>query len=127
VLGGKKVAEFQTVQRRIGEAAARLDACKLVAGRDCAMTEEEARRDGRTGLETRMRNRRSQSFIAHEAQTAINLIFDAAGGRCLQWDHPLQRAWRDVGAINHHISLNFDAVMSMFGQHRFGLRPEGQY
>jgi hypothetical protein len=58
---------------------------------------------------------------------AIDLIFNAAGGRCLQHGHPLQRAWRDVAAINHHISLNYDAVMSMYGQFVFGLPLEGQY
>jgi hypothetical protein len=41
--------------------------------------------------------------------------------RCLQHGHPLPRAWRDVAAINHHIGLNFDAVMSMYGQFVFGL------
>jgi hypothetical protein len=75
----------------------------------------------------RLLSRRTQSFIANEAKTAIDLIFDAAGGRCLQQGHPLQRAWRDVAAINHHISLNFDAVMSMYGQFVFGLPLEGQY
>ena len=75
----------------------------------------------------RLHNRRSQSFIANEAKATVDLIFDAAGGRCLQQSHPLQRAWRDVAAINHHISLNFDAVMSMYGQFFFGLPLEGQY
>jgi hypothetical protein len=60
-------------------------------------------------------------LIVNEAKTAIDLIFDAAGGRSLQHCHPLQRAWRDVAAISHHISLNFDAVMSMYGQFVFGL------
>ena len=127
VLGGKKVAEFQTIQRRVGEAAARIDACNLVADRDVREAEAEAAAIGKTSLDTRMRNRRSQAFLAHEAQTAMNLVFDAVGGRCLQSDHPIQRAWRDIAAINHHISLNFDAVMSMYGQHCFGLPPEGQY
>lgn len=127
VLGGSKVAEFQTVQKRVGEAAARVDAARLVAYRDIEEAEAEVRADGKSSLEMRLRNRRSQSFIAHEAQTAMNLIFDAAGGRCLQYDHPIQRAWRDVAAVNHHISLNFDAVMSMYGQHRFGLPLVGQY
>ena len=31
VLGGKKIADFQTIQKRVGEAAARIDACRLVA------------------------------------------------------------------------------------------------
>lgn len=127
VLGGKKVSDFQTVQKRVGEASARVDACTLVTRRDIEEAEAEVQVDKATSLQTRMRNRRGQSFCAHEAQVAMNLIFDAVGGRSLQYDHPAQRAWRDVAAINHHISLNFDAVMSMYGQYQFGLPLEGQY
>ena len=127
VPGGKRIADFQTVQRRIGEAAARIDAGRTLAERDVAAAEDEVWREGRTSMERRLCNRRTQSFMTYEAQTAINLVFDAAGGRMLQHDHPIQRAWRDVAAITHHISLNFDAVMSMYGQYAFGLPPEGQY
>lgn len=127
VLGGKKIADFQTVQKRVGEAAARIDACRLLTARAVDEAEAEVRALGKTTLDTRMRNRRTQAFVAHEAMAAMNLIFDAVGGRSLQHDHPIQRAWRDVAAVNHHISLNFDAVMSMYGQHVFGLPPEGQY
>ena len=31
MLGGKRIADFQTIQKRVGEAAARVDACRLVA------------------------------------------------------------------------------------------------
>jgi alkylation response protein AidB-like acyl-CoA dehydrogenase len=127
VLGGKRIADFQTIQKRVGEAGARIEACRLVAQHAIDAAESEARRDGASSMKTRLDNRRAQSFIANEAKTAIDLIFDAAGGRCLQHSHPLQRAWRDVAAINHHISLNFDAVMSMYGQFVFGLPLEGQY
>ena len=89
--------------------------------------ELQVRHDGKSSMAIRLLSRRTQSFIANEAKTATDLIFDAAGGRCLQHSHPLQRAWRDVAAINHHISLNFDAVMSMYGQFVFGLPLEGQY
>lgn len=127
VLGGKKVADFQTVQRRIGEASARIDASRTLVWHDIEAAEAEAADENRTTLETRLHNRRTQAFIAQEAMTAMNLVFDAVGGRGLQRDHPTQRAWRDVAAVNHHISLNHDAVMSMYGQHLFGLPPEGQY
>jgi alkylation response protein AidB-like acyl-CoA dehydrogenase len=127
VLGGKRISDFQTVQKRVGEAAARIDACRLVAQHAVDIAEREARCDGKSSLATRLLARRTQSFIANEAKTAVDLIFDAAGGRCLQHGHPLQRAWRDVAAVNHHISLNFDAVMSMYGQFVFGLPLEGQY
>jgi alkylation response protein AidB-like acyl-CoA dehydrogenase len=127
VLGGKKIADFQTIQKRVGEAAARIDACRLVAQHAVDAAELQVRHDGKSSMAIRLLSRRTQSFIANEAKTAIDLIFDAAGGRCLQHGHPLQRAWRDVAAINHHISLNFDAVMSMYGQFVFGLPLEGQY
>jgi alkylation response protein AidB-like acyl-CoA dehydrogenase len=127
VLGGKRIADFQTIQKRVGEAAARIDACRLVAQHAIETAESQVRHDGKSSMAVRLLGRRSQSFIANDAKTAIDLIFDAAGGRCLQYGHPLQRAWRDVAAINHHISLNFDAVMSMYGQFVFGLPLEGQY
>jgi resorcinol 4-hydroxylase (FADH2) len=127
VLGGKRIADFQTIQKRVGEEGARIDACRLVARHAIDAAEREVRHDGKSSMPIRLLSRRSQSFIANEAKTAIDLIFDAAGGRCLQHGHPLQRAWRDVAAINHHISLNFDAVMSMYGQFVFGLPLEGQY
>src|SRR3954471_5502033 len=127
VLGGKKIADFQTIQKRVGEAAARIDACRLVAQHAVDAAELQVRSEGKSSMAIRLLSRRTQSFIANEAKTAIDLIFDAAGGRCLQHGHPLQRAWRDVAAINHHISLNFDAVMSMYGQFVFGLPLEGQY
>jgi alkylation response protein AidB-like acyl-CoA dehydrogenase len=127
VLGGKRIADFQTIQKRVGEAAARIDACRLVAQHAIDAAEREVKAAGKSSMDVRLLARRSQSFIANEAKTAVDLIFDAAGGRCLQHGHPLQRAWRDVAAVNHHISLNFDAVMSMCGQFSFGLPLEGQY
>lgn len=127
VSGGSKVAEFQTVQKRVGEASAILDACVLVARRDIREAHETVERDGALSIDFRMRNRRSQAFLAQQAKQAIGLIMDAAGGRCIQRSHPIQRAWRDIQAVNAHISLNFDAVMSMHAQHRFGLQPVGQF
>ncbi len=127
VLGGKKVAQFQTIQKRVGEAAARIHACQLVAQHAVDTMEAEIQSEVATSMDIRLANRRAQSFVASESKAAIDLIFDAAGGRYLQSRHPLQRAWRDVAAINHHISLNFDAVMSMYGQFVFDLPLEGQY
>lgn len=33
----------------------------------------------------------------------------------------------DVNAIAKHISVNWDAVGTMYGQHAFALEPKGQY
>ena len=127
VAGGNMVSEYQTVQKRVGAAEALVDSCLAVAYRDIAETEAEVAARGAVSLETRMRNRRSQSFIAHKAVAAIDLILAAVGGRAMQASHPIQRAWRDIHSAAAHISLNHDAVMSMIGQYRFGLEPHGQY
>ncbi len=127
VAGGNRVSDYQTVQKRVGEAEALVDSCLVVAYRDIAETQDEVAANGAVSLETRMRNRRSQSFITHQAVAAIDLILAAAGGRSMQASHPIPRAWRDIHSAAAHISLNHDAVMSMIGQYRFGLEPHGQY
>ena len=45
VLGGKKIADFQTIQKRVGEAAARIDACRLVAQHAVDAAEFQVRHD----------------------------------------------------------------------------------
>jgi hypothetical protein len=42
-------------------------------------------------------------------------------------DSGIQRAWRDINAVAHHISVNWHAVSTMYGQMRLGLPPRGQY
>jgi hypothetical protein len=39
----------------------------------------------------------------------------------------LARAWRDAHAAAVHVSLIWDAVSTMYGQHALGLEPKGQY
>jgi hypothetical protein len=38
-----------------------------------------------------------------------------------------QRVWRDAHDDDAHISLNWDAVSTMYGQYPLGLEPRGQY
>src|SRR6185369_9801018 len=65
VLGGKRIADFQTIQKRVGEAAARIDACRLVARHAVDTAELQARHDGKSSMAIRLLSRRSQSFIAN--------------------------------------------------------------
>ena len=51
----------------------------------------------------------------------------AAGGYGIFTSQHVQRAWRDAHAIAHHISFNWDALSSMYGQHLLGLEPQGQF
>ncbi len=125
--GNRRMAELTTVQLRAAEAAASIDAARLMMFRDLAETYGTAARGEAIGIDMRLRNRRDQAFCVRLLTQAIDLLFLAAGGQGLFLDHPLQRFWRDAHAAGSHISLNWDAAGSMFGQHLLGLEPKGQY
>jgi alkylation response protein AidB-like acyl-CoA dehydrogenase len=128
VAGGKsRMAELTTVQMRVAEASACIDASRLLMFRDLAEALETATRGEATSVDTRLRNRRDQAYCVRLLVQAVDLLFLASGGQALFLDHPLQRIWRDAHAAASHISLNWDSTGSMYGQHLLGLEPKGQY
>ena len=128
VAGGRRqMADLTTVQLRVAEASACIDAARLMIFRDLADAAALAARGEPVGIDVRLRNRRDQAFCVRLAIQAIDALFLAAGGQGLFLDHPLQRFWRDAHAAASHISLNWDSTGSMFGQHLLGLEPKGQY
>lgn len=127
VAGGNRMAEFATVQSRVAEAAAAIDAGKLLLQRDIREVEQGAARGEAISVAKRIRNRRDQAYATRLAVQGANALFEAVGGSGLNLSSGIQRAWRDVNSIARHISLNWDAVSSMYGQHQFGLEPKGQY
>jgi len=125
--GNRKMAELATVQLRVAEASACIDAARLMMFRDLAEAAALAARGEPVGIDVRLRNRRDQAFCVRLAIQAIDALFLAAGGQGLFLDHPIQRFWRDAHAAAAHISLNWDATGSMYGQYLLGLDPRGQY
>lgn len=125
--GNRRMAELTTVQMRVAEAAACIDAAKLLIFRDLAEAFDMARGGSAVSMDVRLRNRRDQAFCVRLLIQAIDALFLAAGGQGLFLDHPLQRFWRDAHAAGSHISLNWDSAGSMFGQYMLGIEPKGQY
>jgi alkylation response protein AidB-like acyl-CoA dehydrogenase len=125
--GQRQMADLTTVQLRVAEASACIDAARLMMFRDLAEAAALAARGEPIGIDTRLRNRRDQAFCVRLLIQAIDALFLAAGGQGLFLDHPLQRFWRDAHAAASHISLNWDSTGSMFGQYLLGLAPKGQY
>ena len=75
----------------------------------------------------RIRCRRNQAYATKLAVEAVEALNASTGGAGLMLSNPVQRAWRDVNAVARHVSLNWDTVGTMYGQHAFGLEPRGQY
>jgi resorcinol 4-hydroxylase (FADH2) len=125
--GNRRMAELTTIQLRVAEAVANIDAAKLMMFRDLTETFAMASRGEAVSIDVRLRNRRDQAFCARLLIGAIDALFLAAGGHGLYLDHPIQRFWRDAHAAGSHISLNWDSSGSMYGQYMLGLEPKGQY
>jgi resorcinol 4-hydroxylase (FADH2) len=125
--GGHSMAGFANVQSRLAEAAVALDAATLLLERDLAETLAIAKSGGDFSVDHRIRNRLSHGYVVKLAVEAVNGLYAVSGGAELYRTGRLQRAWRDINAIAHHIGLNWDAISTMAGQHRLGLPPQGQY
>jgi alkylation response protein AidB-like acyl-CoA dehydrogenase len=125
--GNRRMAELTTVQLRVAEASASIDAARLLMFRDLAEAFETAARGEAISMDVRLRNRRDQAFCVRLLVGAIDALFLAAGGQGVFLEQPLQRAWRDAHAAASHISLNWDSTGSMYGQFMLGLEPKGQY
>jgi resorcinol 4-hydroxylase (FADH2) len=125
--GQLPMAEFATVQLRYAEAASCVEAAELILLTDMRnMTQKLYDGDDIT-VSDRIRCRRNQAYVTKLAVQAVEALNASTGGYGLHLDNPVQRAWRDANAVARHVSLNWDAVGTMYGQHSFGLEPKGQY
>jgi alkylation response protein AidB-like acyl-CoA dehydrogenase len=125
--GGLAMAEFATVQLRYAEAAAAADAAELILTTNIRQAMAKLRAGEDITVDDRIRVRRDQAYATRLALQAVDALNASTGGAGLQLSNPIQRAWRDVNAVARHVSLNWDAVGTMYGQHAFGLEPKGQY
>jgi resorcinol 4-hydroxylase (FADH2) len=125
--GGLPMAEFATVQLRYAEASAAVEAAELILTTNLSRAMEKLRAGDEITVADRIRARRDQAYATRLALQAVETLNAATGGAGLLLGNPIQRAWRDVNAVARHVSLNWDAVGTMYGQHAFGLEPRGQY
>src|SRR5712672_279467 len=111
--GNNRMAEFPTVQIKVAEAAASIDAAHFILLRDFDAIAREIREQGEATVERRVTNRRGQAFAVSLAVRATDIVNAATGGNGLAMSNPIQRAWRDVNAVGRHVSLNWDSVGAM--------------
>ncbi len=112
---GSKVADDPFAQRRLSEAAVEIDAAEAEV---CSVWEAMCARAGAgetIPLELRARARWSATNIVLRGMRAVDLLFEASGGRALFLDNPLQRYFRDVHAMRAHALNNPDRASQIFG------------
>ena len=122
----KHLAEVPSIHMRLGEAAAEVQAARLIMQHDSREVFARAERNGMPTLDDRVRYRRDQAYVAKLCVQAVNRLFEASGGQSLFDSNALQRFHRDVHAASHHVSLSWDNVAEQYGRVRLGLEPTSQ-
>ena len=125
--GNHRMAEFATIQSRVAEATGSIEAARLAIyhALERAGIAGEAGEQADRGV--RLQNRLTQAFSVKLLVQAVDALFAASGGQSIFTSRPIQSAWRDAHAAGVHVSMNWDAVSTMYGQYVLGLDPKGQY
>jgi len=118
---GVRIAEYPTMQMHIAEAAAEIDAARLLVMRDCAAAMETMSEARPMTVMERARARRDHGYATRLCQGAVDRLFAAAGAKGMFDSHFAQRKFRDMRAVSTHISQNWDRSGTAYGAAAFGL------
>jgi 3-hydroxy-9,10-secoandrosta-1,3,5(10)-triene-9,17-dione monooxygenase len=124
---GSKVADDPFAQRRLAEAALEIAAAEAEVQNTWTQFWALAEAGENIPLTARARARWSAANIVLRGVRAVDLLFEASGGRALFLDNPMQRYFRDVHAMRAHALNNPDRASQVFGYselHPGGAPPE---
>ena len=121
------VANSPMIQTKIGAASATIESAYALLLGSISAAEDKIRRGAPLEAGERISIRRNQGFAAKQSVSVVNDLFAKEGASGSDLSAPLQRFWRDVNAAALHVSLDWEAIAAMYGQHKLGLEPVGLY
>ena len=112
---GVNLGDLSSVHLRIAEAEAELAAAYALM----AQNRDEIIRNGQANrlpsADDRARYRRDNAFATKLCVQAVDRVYPITGGRGIAAANAVNRAWRDVHAVSHHIALTWDVSASTSG------------
>ena len=120
---GVPVIEQPTMQVRLAESSAEVDAVRLLMLRDLRDLREYGEAGGEIPIAERVRMRRDIAFAVRTCVHAANRLFEAAGAHAIYEGSPIQRMVRDINAASHSVAITWDVPAENYGRIRWGLPP----
>ena len=117
---GAKMRDFQSVQLRVGAAAAKVDAARLVLRNDCLQADALVKAGKTLDLEAKVRNKRNGVTAVRWCVEAVDSLVEMAGANGIYDSAPLQRMFRDAHAAAAHINFNVDVQLTPWALVKFG-------
>jgi 3-hydroxy-9,10-secoandrosta-1,3,5(10)-triene-9,17-dione monooxygenase len=111
-------------QLRIADAAAKIDNAVTSIENNINEALGYATAGEKVPMPLRVRARRDQVNATGAAITAVDRLFESAGGRALKAGTPIQRFWRDAHAGRVHAINDPEKAQVMFGQYELGLKVQ---
>ncbi|PPR12157.1 MAG: Flavin-dependent monooxygenase, oxygenase subunit HsaA [Alphaproteobacteria bacterium MarineAlpha11_Bin1] len=122
-LRGAAQIESPLTHKTVAEAKASVDAARMLLHRAADDIELAAGNGGEMRIEVRTRIRMDCAYAVRLCMNAGEMIFLATGGSGLADTNPIQRAWRDLHAINQHALLQLQTNAEIYGRTILGLDP----
>ena len=121
---GSRAAEDRFTHLRLAEAAAEVGSAhdRLIA--NFAEMMRCLRGGTDVPLAARARYRWDAAKATDWSVSAVDRVFAMSGGRGIFLGNPLQRAWRDIHAMQAHAANNLERAATIFGRSEFGLPPQ---
>jgi alkylation response protein AidB-like acyl-CoA dehydrogenase len=124
-VGRVKMSELPTVQIRVAEAAAEIDAACALLLKDCDEAMKIAETDDKPALPQRARWRLNNAFAGQLCLRAIERLHPLIGARGINDpDSLFLLAWRDIHAAVSQITMAWDIQAVNAGRVQFGLPPQ---
>jgi len=112
-----------TTHRQAADAATRIHVARLLLYRCAADIEAAAERGEMMEFTARARVRMDCAHAVRQCLEAVEILFLACGGSGIGESNPVQRAWRDLHAVNMHGLLALETNQEMYGRILLGLEP----
>jgi 3-hydroxy-9,10-secoandrosta-1,3,5(10)-triene-9,17-dione monooxygenase len=118
---GAKIASVQSVQLRLGEAAAFARASRLFQETNCREAQALIAAGTVPDLKTKARYRLEGAYAVDWAVRAVDTMFMLSGASGLYESGHVARAFRDAHAVKQHFSFNTDVAGTTYGRVALGL------
>ncbi|HTK13564.1 MAG TPA: acyl-CoA dehydrogenase family protein [Xanthobacteraceae bacterium] len=119
---GTVVAEQTGTQMVVGQSSAEIEAATRMYLSPVREAMEKMERGETVSRAEVLHGRRNAAYAAQLAITATQRLFNAAGGRALYNDSPLQRIFRDCYAASAHHALMWDTAAAGYGRILLGVK-----
>src|SRR5437588_1513027 len=119
VRDGGRVAEDPFAQLRLAESAAEIDAAHARMLANFAEMMRLARAGEEIPLALRARARWDAGKAVDWSVSAVGRLMMASGGRAIFLANPIQRAWRDIHAMQAHAGTNLERAAAVLGRSEF--------